>query len=116
MKNKDFGNYGEDIACNYLHKIGYKIIDRNYRAMGTEIDIICLDKNILVFVEVKSRSSKKFGEALEAIDSKKINNIVKTAINYIMKYDYSNLQVRFDVIEYYKSGDLNHIKNAFEVA
>lgn len=115
MNNKEFGDYGEQIVTDYLASKGCKILDRNYRANGTEIDIICLDKNIIVFVEVKSRRSKKFGNAFEAVDERKIKNIIKTSMNYLIKYDYTHLQVRFDVVEYYSTGEINHIENAFEV-
>lgn len=115
MNNKSFGNYGENVATDFLRRKGYRIIDRNYRAMGTEIDIICMDRNILVFVEVKSRSSNRYGYALEAVDERKINNIVQTAMNYIIRNDYSHLQVRFDVVEFYSDGTINHIENAFDI-
>lgn len=115
MNNKKFGDFGEQVAADFLRKKGYKILDRNFRALGTELDIICMDKNILVFVEVKSRTSKKYGYAYEAITEFKINNIIQTAISYIIKYDYMHLQARFDVIEFYSDGTINHIENAFEV-
>lgn len=115
MNKKEFGDYGEQVATDYLLKKGYKVLDRNYRAMGTEIDIVCLYGDIIVFVEVKSRRTKTFGNAFEAVDERKIHNIIQTAMNYLMRFDYTHLQVRFDVIEYYSFGEINHIENAFEV-
>ncbi|WP_138158849.1 YraN family protein [Peptoniphilus catoniae] len=114
MDNKYLGKLGEDVSVKYLEDKGYIILDRNYRALGKEIDIIALDKDILVFIEVKTRSSKKFGFAYEAVDERKISNIVKASLNYIISHNLSRFQVRYDVIEYYNiDGRLNHIENAF---
>lgn len=49
------------------------------------------------------------------MDERKIKNIIKASMNYLIKYDYTHLQVRFDVVEYYSTGEINHIENAFEV-
>ncbi|MGO1581016.1 MAG: YraN family protein [Peptoniphilaceae bacterium] len=115
VDNKKLGNIGEEIVARYLKNKGYKILERNYRAIGTDIDIIAMDKNILVFIEVKTRSTKKFGYAFEAVDEKKIKNIIQTSLSYIMLKGLEDFQVRYDVIEFYIKDDvINHIENAFE--
>ena len=114
MNKENLGKLGEDISARYLEDKGYKILDRNYRAIGKEIDIIAMDRDVLVFIEVKTRSSKKFGHALEAVNEMKISNIVNASIRYVMDKKMTAYQVRYDVIEYYvKEDKINHIENAF---
>lgn len=73
---------GENAACDYLLKKGYKILERNFRKGYGEIDIIALDKKTLVFVEVKTRSSAKFGTPFEAISPSKLNLLIRGASFY----------------------------------
>ncbi|MDO5041705.1 MAG: YraN family protein [Peptoniphilus sp.] len=114
MNNKSIGNFGEERAVEYLKDKNYKILDRNYRALGKEIDIVTMDGNILVFIEVKTRNSKKFGNAAEAVDYFKIQNIVTASINYAISKNLTHYQIRYDIIEYYLKEDyINHIENAF---
>lgn len=75
MKKNTFGRLGEEYAVDLLQERGYKIIDRNFRNKFGEIDIIALDNDTLVFVEVKTRNSKKFGNPYEAVGSAKIKKI-----------------------------------------
>ena len=76
------GVLGEDAACDYLVRKGYKIIERNWRKSHTEIDIIAIQGSTLVFVEVKARSSDSFGNPFESIPPWKVKNLVKTAQFY----------------------------------
>ncbi|HVF69666.1 MAG TPA: YraN family protein [Xanthomonadales bacterium] len=94
----DEGNAGEDIACRYLTNKGYKIITRNFRIRGGEIDIIAVDGDTLAFVEVKTRTSKQFGTGLEAIGFWKIKALIKTA--QIYKATHMNLPeaMRIDAV------------------
>lgn len=73
---------GEEIAVNYLKNKGYKIIERNFRKGYGEIDIISVHQNILVFVEVKTRTTMLYGGAIEAISSQKIKKLLKTVQFY----------------------------------
>ena len=73
---------GEDMAVEYLKSKGYKIIDRNFRRGYGEIDIICTHKNTLIFVEVKTRTSTKFGTPAESITYSKLRSLIKTAEFY----------------------------------
>ncbi len=92
------GRKGEEIAANYLKKSGFKIIDRNFRARNTELDIVAVYNNILVFIEVKTRSSDKFGTPLEQIAYFKLRSLIKAAEFY--KFTHKNLpeQMRIDAI------------------
>lgn len=76
------GKYGEDLACRYLLKLGYKIIERNFRIKGGEIDIVALDGETLVYVEVKTRTSYRFGRPEESITYYKLKFLERAAKFY----------------------------------
>ena len=95
------GIFGEIEATKYLINQGYKIMCRNFRCMQGEIDIIAKDKQELVFVEVKTRTSIEYGEAKEAVDKNKQKHIYKAAEYYLYKNKAENVPVRIDVIEVY---------------
>jgi putative endonuclease len=85
MQKLDQGKRGEEFAVSYLRKQGFRIIDRNFRIRGGELDIIAIEKSkltgqeTLVFIEVKTRSSNQFGAPLEAIGYYKLRSLIKTA-------------------------------------
>jgi len=118
MQNtKEIGTAGEQAAREYLEEKGYEIQKMNYTQKYGEIDIIALSpENVLVFAEVKTRKNSDYGLACEAVDRKKQEKIIKTAMSY-----YYSGDMRFDVVEvYYEDNDgfsvknINHIENAFE--
>ncbi|MDO5715894.1 MAG: YraN family protein [Tissierellia bacterium] len=114
MNHKQVGDYGENIALEYLIKNGYRVLDKNFRALGTEIDLIALKKDELIFIEVKTRRNRQFGDAYEAVTERKMNHIIQTAQSYIQQKNLYQYMVRFDIIEIYlMENKLNHIKNAF---
>ena len=117
MSNVVLGKTGEDSACLFLESKGYKIIERNFRCWLGEIDVIAQDKNVLVFVEVKTRYSSKCGQPFEAVHFYKQKRLVKLAQVYLkFKKGTVNVMSRFDVISIvYKEGQktIEHIKNAF---
>lgn len=96
MSTKVTGNYGEDLACEYLKKQGYKILERNYRIRGGEIDIVCKDHDCLVFVEVKTRYSHEFGPPAESMTFWKIKALIKTAKFYVLKINWGDKEYRLD--------------------
>src|SRR3989344_5868996 len=98
MDNKPSGNYGEDLACKYLKDLGYKILERNYRIRGGEIDIVAKDKEYLVFVEVKARWSHEYGLPSESITPWKIKALLKTALFYIQKIKWGEGPYRIDLV------------------
>ena len=117
---KDIGQTGEIIAADYLKELGYTILKTNYRIRTGEIDIIAKtpEKDYIVFVEVKTRKNSKYGLASEAVNIKKQQKIITTALSYIQEEENNlkDITFRFDVIEVYKKADYfecNHIKNAF---
>lgn len=97
MKNP-LGKKGEELATNYLQIHGYKIITRNFRSKLGEIDIIALDHGVLVFVEVKTRWSKKFGPPEEAVTPWKLRSIIKTGQYFKMLHPSFPEALRIDVV------------------
>ena len=84
MNNREFGQKGEDLACEYLIKNGYSIVERNVHfSKLCEIDIIAKYKNRYVFVEVKTRKSNAFGSPFEAVTRAKYNNIKTGVLSYL---------------------------------
>lgn len=108
------GKQGETEAKTYLQEHGYKIICMNFRCMQGEIDIVAKEKDTIIFVEVKTRTSKRYGEAREAVDSKKQKHIYEAARYFLYKTKMEEAYTRIDVIEVYmlKRGGIkiNHIK------
>lgn len=99
MTNKIIGKYGEDIAKNFLIKKGFKIIEMNYRySRVAEIDIIASKKDILHFVEVKTRTQEFFGTPLEAITPNKLKQIYSCAIEYLSKNKNKYKKYQLDAI------------------
>lgn len=114
LNNVKKGKIGEQIARKYLISIGMNIICTNYKTKFGEIDIIAKFKNKIVFVEVKARTSLKYGLACEAINYKKVNKITSVAKFFLLTNNFKNYEIRFDVIEiYFSKRKINHIKNAF---
>ncbi len=115
--NKDLGDFGEAAALKMLQDKGYRILETKYLTKGGEVDIICMDKELIVFVEVKTRSSYKYGYPSEAVNFKKIQHLKRAAADYFYK-NRINAEVRFDVIEVcassisgeYELSEINHIE------
>ena len=93
-----FGKIGEDLACRELERRGYAIIARRYRRRGGELDIIARDGATLVFVEVKARDGRAFGEAAEAVTMIKRRRMAQIALDYVMRHRLTNCPCRFDVV------------------
>ena len=115
------GALGEECAAKHLERVGYRIICRNYRTRLAEIDIIAVHGECLCFVEVKTRKSKNFGSAYEAVNFAKRQKMILGAKSFMAAHP-SFSQFRFDVVEVYGSlaggfeaDEINVIQNAFEV-
>lgn len=115
MDSITYGKKCEIIACNFLKKKGYEVLQTNYKNKIGEIDIICRDKEYIVFVEVKGRHSRLFGDPLEAVNLQKQFKIRQVATGYLLKEKKMNSSVRFDVISVLGDEDyeIRHIINAF---
>lgn len=117
MNKTTFGKYGEDLAVSFLRKQGYKIIERNFRIRGGEIDIVAVDGRTLVYVEVKTRTSHQFGLPEESVTAHKIKFLERAAKFYRNNRKNLNLPMleRIDVVTVDSTdGDvqINLIKNA----
>ena len=111
----ELGKQGEEIALAHLLKKGYHILDTNWRAGRNEIDIIAKDKDFLVIVEVKSRSSSKYTEPEVAVTRDKQNALIRAANIYIFRKNI-DLETRFDIISIIINKDetrINQLKDAF---
>ncbi len=113
-KNKELGLEGEQLAAEYFKKKGWKIREMNYRYRRSEIDIIASQNDLLLFVEVKTRTNTNYGLPEQFVDEKKAGNIIKAADHYILEIDWKG-NVRFDIISIIKKGqiELEHIEDAF---
>ena len=124
MDKKQMGIFGEQKACEMLMMDGYRILERNYRCRIGEIDIVAVDRHgadgrseqsrpgegpTIVFVEVKTRASDRFGRPAEAVTAKKQEKIKKVALWYMKDKGLEGYDMRFDVIEVF----VNHIRGAF---
>lgn len=108
------GNKGESIAEAYLSEKGYEILARNYRFKRAEIDIIASKENVLVFVEVKTRRSTRFGFPEESVTERKSRKVISAAENYIEETGWKK-DIRFDVISVNigTAVEIEHIEDAF---
>lgn len=116
MNNRELGRQGEERAVSYLQKRGYHILAQNFYTRYGELDIVCKKGHKLIFVEVKTRRSTKFGSPEEAITSSKIVHLKKAAAVYLEAYEPKFSEIRFDVITILWENDqehINHIKYAF---
>lgn len=110
---KFLGRVGEKKAVEYLKEQGYKILDKNYKTRVGEIDIVAKIEDEIVFVEVKTRSSDRFGSPSLAVNYEKQRKYFSVATSYLIKnFGTEDKNCRFDVVEI-EDGKINHIINAF---
>ena len=116
---REVGNRGEELAVQFLKRKGIKIIERSYRVKAGEIDVIAKDRQTYCFIEVKSRSTDKFGTALEAVDSKKKKRMTRAALWYLQSRRLTESPCRFDVVAIQQDGaekpKIEWVQNAFEM-
>lgn len=111
----NLGKTGEEIAEIYLIKNGYKILEKNFSCRQGEIDIIAKDIKEIVFVEVKTRTNKKYGEPIDSITYYKKKHLIKSIQFYLYLKKLDNAFIRIDIIEIYKKDDgflIKHTKGA----
>ena len=112
---KTFGRLGEDKAASFLTEKGYEIVERNYRYKKSEVDLICKKQGLLVFVEVKTRSNKAFGEPETFVSHSQQKAILRAAEEYMLENNWPG-DIRFDIIAIVINKDfdeLTHLKDAF---
>ncbi len=115
----EFGKRCEQAAAKFLKRRGMTLIQSNYLDQFGEIDLIMVDRRVVVFVEVKARRSDKGGAGYEAIDAEKERKISKTALSFLQKNDLLENAYRFDVVSILwpreqKKPTIDYFENAFE--
>lgn len=113
MHTRGIGARYEEAAAEYLTAKGYAIVQRNVTTPYGEIDIVAMDGKVLVFCEVKYRSTEKHGTPLEAVDARKQKRISKAALYFIARRE-EEPACRFDVIAIGGDGEVAHVENAFD--
>ena len=114
MNNRKFGNAGEDLACRYLEKQGYKILERNkHYSRFCELDIIAQYKNTTVFVEVKTRKTDNFGAPFEAITKTKFENLKKGVQFYLSENKVKDYRIDVIGITLKPEIKIEHLKNVY---
>lgn len=114
-QHNELGKKGEQLAVDYLLKHHYSILERNYRFLKAEVDIIAQKKDTLAIIEVKTRSTTDFGNPQDFVKPKQIKNLVKAVDEYITQ-NQLNVEVRFDIVAIVKQGKsyhIEHLKDAF---
>ncbi len=116
QENKVLGNTGEQIAVQFLQSHGYLILETNFRWGQAEADIVCKKGGELIFAEVKTRSSSKFGEPEMAVTKVKQQQYKRLAEGYLEKNRVTNMDIRFDIISIVMKQpepEIFHIQDAF---
>lgn len=115
------GAFGEDAACRYLKRKGYRLLERNYTCRMGEIDIIAQKGRFVIFAEVKLRKNADFGQAKEFVTEAKQRRVIVAAERWLVQ-NRTELQPRFDVIEVYapegletKKPEIHHIEDAYQL-
>ncbi len=115
-KRKETGRLGEEKAAELLKEKGYRILERNFRFRGGEIDIVALNAGTLVFVEVKTSRTPRFGDPVEWVDARKQQHLIKAAECYLQNHHCGECRCRFDVVAVTYEADgavCRHIEDAF---
>ncbi len=112
ITNKQRGNEAEDLAATFLENLGFKLLEKNYRYKRSEIDLIMSNDSLMVFVEVKYRSSTKFGQPEGFVSSNQQTKIIEAADEYIHQKNWQG-NIRFDIIAINLQNEIVHFEDAF---
>ena len=115
----DLGKWGETLALKKVKKMGYKCLVQNYCCPLGEIDLIAKDKDVLVFIEIKTRKGSSIGYSKEAVDWRKKRQLSKVALTYMKENNCADTKARFDVIAIHLDQgkeEVQLIQNAFDLA
>jgi putative endonuclease len=120
MRKKDLvGRFGEDLAARHLSDAGLDVLDRNWRCRDGELDIVALDGAVLAFVEVKTRSTRAFGDPAEAVNPVKAARIHRLAVRWLDEHrsGVGWPELRFDVVSVVRLApggpSVEHLRGAF---
>lgn len=110
------GRRGEDLAAEMLERKGYVVVERNYVCPHGEIDIVAADGRTLVFCEVKTRRTRRWGEPALAVDYRKRARYRRLALHWMHERRPGSLEVRFDVVSVIvgpREPEVDHVTDAF---
>ncbi|MBQ4818958.1 YraN family protein [Aquimarina sp. MMG016] len=114
-EHNTLGKEGEKLATDFLLKLGYEVLEKNYRYLKSEIDIIAQKEGTVIVVEVKTRSTPDFGNPQDFVKPKQIQSLVKAIDHYVTENDL-DVEVRFDIIAIIKNKlgtRIEHLEDAF---
>ena len=114
-QHNELGEKGEQLAIDFLIKNGYKILERNYRFLKAEVDIIAQKETVLAIVEVKTRSTAYFGNPQDFVNPKKIKLLLSAIDHYVVEKDL-DVEVRFDIMAIIHQNNktkIEHLEDAF---
>ena len=111
-----FGHRGEEMAAEHLERLGFQVVDRNYRCSAGELDLVAVKCEVLVFCEVKTRRDDRFGSPAEAVGRAKQARLRRLAAQWMAEHRPGPVDIRFDVVSVIvRNGhsELTHIPDAF---
>jgi putative endonuclease len=111
----EVGSHAEDLATEFLLEHGFEIVERNYKCLIGELDIIAIDGDVMVFVEVRSRASVAYGDAIETVNRRKQRKVTRVAEVFLQhKQQYASFpEYRFDVIAINGEREITHYPDAW---
>ncbi|QGY39929.1 YraN family protein [Pseudodesulfovibrio cashew] len=112
------GEQGEEAAARFLKTRGFRVLERNWRYRQWELDLICRDRDTLVFVEVKTRAATTMGSPADGLGRRKRERLVKAASRYLSTKNLWDMPCRFDfvaVVDREGSLEVEHVENAFDL-
>jgi len=115
MNRRAMGAMGEARAAKALEDMGYAILAKNYRKRSGEIDLIAMQGDTLAFIEVKARTTARYGQPAEAVTPLKQRRIAETAMAYIAENGLDDVPCRFDVVEVFPDG-VRVLRGAFDAS
>ena len=118
LPTRQTGDLGEDAAARYLETRGFKVLDRNWRFRQWELDLVCRDRDTIVFVEVKTRRAGSMASPADALTPKKQARLIKAASHYLTRNDLWDAPCRFDLAAVTDTGtsmDVDLVENAFDL-
>ncbi|NDV19702.1 YraN family protein [Pseudodesulfovibrio sp. JC047] len=119
LSTQRIGSLGERAAARYLETKGYRVLERNWRYRQWELDLICRDRETVVFVEVKTRKAHSMSSPADGLTPAKQRRLVKAASHYLTQKDLWDAPCRFDLAAVTENGtsmDVDHCENAFDLS
>src|SRR4051812_32071563 len=111
--SRALGAAAEARAAQFLQKKGFRIVARNWTCRGGEIDLICDDRDTLVFVEVRARADARHGAPVETVRDLKRSRLIRAAQLYLVKREGPDVACRFDVVTLTGDAAIEHFEDAF---